>query len=255
MEVQKYLPVVRLPGTGMGSGAKAVIIGGAVAGVVGIGAYLAYSTIQQSNCSNPASACYQSLAAYKQEFQSCWALYIKYLQQFTTEDAKLGIAISASQQSILNQYLDCANQAAGNIAKTASNYKVTNPIQYTLSALLPYIGAAIVLYVGVRSFKYILSRGYRFGNTPGTWAQAARGGTIDYNVASGNIPASGADAMRTTVTDGDTVSSELRAAYLNAMQEASVIDVAEADTILATDESIQTADDALVEEELATGFE
>lgn len=237
-------------------GLKAGIIGIGIAGIIGVGGYAVYGSLSQSSCSNPASACYQALSGYKTEFQNCWNLYVQNLASFQQEDLAQGIALTSAQQTFLQQYLDCANAAAKNLTTAAKTYQVTNPIQYTLQSLLPFLGAGFILYVGGKiALKYYYSKGYRFGNTPGTWAQATRNGMIDYNVATGKYPASSADAMRNNVSDGSASNSTLTQEYIDSLQTEEVISSTEAADLATTESEISASDDTIVEDELAGLFE
>jgi hypothetical protein len=220
---------------------KALVAGVGVAGVIGVGYYLAKSySGTGGSCTTKGSACNSALAPYQTEFNACWNNYMSYLNKYIAEDSKAGTGITTEQQSILNQYLSCANTAAKKIAAIAHQYG-ENPIVIVAYFVGAAVLASAIIYWGSRGGAYYQKylKGLQSPTGAGSGAQDA---AINNAVDEGTLNPADATGMgqsaQTTATQATTDTED----FYTGLADEGLITDAEAQAAIDAEEEIIASD-------------
>lgn len=191
-----------------GSDVALAAIGVGVAGGVVAAVYYSFNAGPPGgscDCAkDPNSPCCAALAPYEQTYQSCLSQYT----QLWSQIVKGGQAPTASQQADLDSLKACMDQAAKDIATTASQYIPQNSI----ASLIDDIGEAIIVVAagvavayGLKGFGSFLSSRRAGGQVktgagnPAGIAALMSDGIVQYASANALITAESASAFTSSL--------------------------------------------------------
>ena len=225
--MKHYLQSYRKNPNKMSGGQKAIVAGVGVAGVVGIGYYLA-QTLAATNgsCTTKGSACNSALSPYETQFKSCWTTYMTLLNQYVAEDAKAGTGISAAQKSALAPYLSCSNTAASNIGKIAHSYG-ENPIIVIGTFITEAVIAYFIIKYGIRAAIYYNT--YMKGlKSPAAAQSGVTDAAINDAVDTGILNPADASGLTTSAQDTGSSATTETSNFYSDMAEEDIITTEEA---------------------------